>query len=57
MTTATFDEATDEFIIHTPSLMATKFWPGDLGLFASHIIIMAQLWIDGNKYGIAPFLV
>ena len=41
MTTATFDEATDEFIIHTPSLMATKFWPVDLGMFASHIIIMA----------------
>lgn len=27
-TTATFDKATQEFIIDTPTLTATKFWPG-----------------------------
>ena len=30
-TTATFDPKTDEFIINTPSDIATKWWPGDLG--------------------------
>lgn len=56
-TTATFDETTDEFIIHTPSITATKFWPGELGLFASHAIVFAKLIIDGNKFGVHPFLV
>ena len=56
-TTATFDEKTDEFIINTPSILATKFWPGDLGLFSSHTIVFAKLIIEGNKYGIHPFLV
>lgn len=27
-TTATFDEQTDEFVIHTPSVSATKWWIG-----------------------------
>lgn len=56
-TTATFDEATDEFIINTPTIQATKFWPGDLGFFSSHAIVFAKLIIDENKYGVHPFLV
>ncbi len=27
-TTATFDEKTDEFVIHTPHVGATKWWIG-----------------------------
>lgn len=27
-TTATYDKATQEFILHSPTLTATKFWPG-----------------------------
>ena len=27
-TTATFDEDTDEFVIHTPNVSATKWWIG-----------------------------
>jgi acyl-CoA oxidase len=27
-TTATFDERTDEFVIHTPHVGATKWWIG-----------------------------
>jgi len=29
-TTATYDMATDEFVIHTPTFKAAKFWPGNL---------------------------
>lgn len=29
-TTATYDKDTDEFIIHTPTFKAAKFWPGNL---------------------------
>ena len=56
-TTATFDPKSDEFIIHTPSISATKFWPGDLGNFSSHAIVFANLIIDDQKHGIQPFLV
>ena len=31
-TTATFDIDTDEFVIHTPTIKAAKFWPGNLGI-------------------------
>lgn len=31
-TTATLDKTTDEFVIHTPNIKATKFWPGTVGL-------------------------
>ena len=30
-TTATFDKKTNEFIIHTPTQTATKWWPGEMG--------------------------
>ena len=51
-TTATLDKATDEFVIHTPSITATKYWPGDLGRFTSHAIVFARLIIDGKDYGV-----
>ena len=31
-TTATFLPESDEFVIHTPSIKAAKFWPGNLGI-------------------------
>ncbi len=27
-TTATYDKKTQEFVVNTPTLTATKFWPG-----------------------------
>lgn len=50
-TTATFDRNTDEFIINSPTPTSTKYWPGDLGLFSSHALIMARLLIDGRDFG------
>jgi acyl-CoA oxidase len=37
-TTATFDPSTDEFVCHTPTLTATKWWPGNLAHAATHCI-------------------
>jgi acyl-CoA oxidase len=51
-TTATLDKETDEFIIHSPTVSATKFWPGDLGRFTTHAIVFARLLIDGNDFGV-----
>lgn len=56
-TTATLDKSTDEFVIHTPSIRAAKWWPGDLGNFSTHAIVYAKCIIDGQKYGVMPFIV
>lgn len=56
-TTATLDKATDEFIIHSPTITATKFWPGDLGRFSTHAVVFARLIVEDNDYGVQPFMV
>lgn len=55
-TTATLDKTTDEFVIHTPSVSATKFWPGDLGIFANHAVVYARVIVDGNSLGVFPMI-
>eukprot|EP00903_Cladosiphon_okamuranus_P010404 g9842.t1 len=54
-TTATFDKATQEFVIHSPTLTSTKWWPGGLGKTSTHCILMAQLVVDGKGLGVHPF--
>jgi acyl-CoA oxidase len=56
-TTATFDKSTDEFVIHTPSISAIKWWPGEMGGISNYAIAYADLIIDSKHYGICPFLV
>jgi len=56
-TTATFDKETDEFVIHTPTITATKWWIGELALFATHAVVFARMIIDGTDYGPAAFIV
>jgi acyl-CoA oxidase len=47
----------DTFIINTPSISAAKFWPGDLGVIATHALIFAQLIIHGKNHGVHSFIV
>lgn len=56
-TTATFDKNSDEFVIHTPNIRATKFWPGGLGKHSTHAVVMARLILDGQAFGTLPFMV
>eukprot|EP00475_Leptophrys_vorax_P021923 TRINITY_DN2979_c0_g1_i2.p1 TRINITY_DN2979_c0_g1~~TRINITY_DN2979_c0_g1_i2.p1 ORF type:complete len:685 (-),score=208.09 TRINITY_DN2979_c0_g1_i2:62-1846(-) len=56
-TTATFDEATDEFVIHSPTLTSMKWWPGNLGKSVNFCVVMAQLIIKGKDYGLHAFIV
>ena len=56
-TTATFDRATQEFVINTPTISAIKFWPGDLSRFSNHAVVFAKLIIDGKAYGVHSFMV
>mmetsp|Transcript_10859 Transcript_10859/g.16487 ORF Transcript_10859/g.16487 Transcript_10859/m.16487 type:complete len:108 (+) Transcript_10859:1-324(+) len=62
LTTATFDKKSDEFVIHTPCMEATKWWPGDIGRMSNVALVFAKLIIpddDGaqNAYGVVPFIV
>lgn len=56
-TTASFDPKTDEFVMHTPTLTATKWWPGGLGKVSTHAIVYARLLTDGKDYGVHAFIV
>ena len=53
-TTATFDEATDSFILDTPTLTATKFWNTGLPS-CTHCVLYAQLILKGKPMGIHVF--
>lgn len=55
-TTATFDRATDEFVVDSPSLSSTKYWIGTTGVWATHSIVVAKLIIDGTSHGNHLFL-
>lgn len=56
-TTATFDREKDEFVINTPSITATKWWPGELSVCATHAVLCAKLIIDGDDYGVQFFVI
>eukprot|EP01006_Ploeotia_vitrea_P011470 TRINITY_DN3050_c0_g1_i1.p1 TRINITY_DN3050_c0_g1~~TRINITY_DN3050_c0_g1_i1.p1 ORF type:complete len:697 (-),score=95.98 TRINITY_DN3050_c0_g1_i1:99-2189(-) len=56
-TTATFDQATDSFIINSPTLTSLKWWPGALGVCCTHAIIYARLILKGKDYGYHAFMV
>nr|XP_060487407.1 peroxisomal acyl-coenzyme A oxidase 2 [Panthera onca]XP_060487408.1 peroxisomal acyl-coenzyme A oxidase 2 [Panthera onca]XP_060487409.1 peroxisomal acyl-coenzyme A oxidase 2 [Panthera onca] len=56
-TEATYDAATQEFVIHSPTMTATKWWPGDLGRSATHALVQAQLICSGARQGMHAFIV
>lgn len=56
-TTAIFDPETKEFVLHSPTITSTKWWPGGLGKTANAAIVMAQLYTQGKCYGPHPFFV
>ncbi|CEH12244.1 acyl-oxidase [Ceraceosorus bombacis] len=56
-TTATFDEQTDEFVVHTPNIGATKWWIGGAAQTATHCSVFAQMIIRGKKHGVKTFIV
>ncbi|XP_042883920.1 peroxisomal acyl-coenzyme A oxidase 1-like [Penaeus japonicus] len=55
-TRATYDPAREEFILHSPSVTAIKWWPGGLGKTSNYAVVMAQLYIDGKCLGPHPFM-
>ncbi|XP_001628716.2 peroxisomal acyl-coenzyme A oxidase 1 [Nematostella vectensis] len=55
-TTATYDKQTQQFVLHSPSLTASKWWPGNLGHSTNYCIVVARLIIDDKEYGLHYFL-
>ena len=56
-TTATYDSETQEFVIHSPTLTSIKWWPGSMGVNATHGIVAARLITKGVDRGIHNFMV
>ncbi|XP_039050935.1 peroxisomal acyl-coenzyme A oxidase 1-like isoform X1 [Hibiscus syriacus] len=56
-TTATFDPETDEFVIHSPTLTSSKWWPGGLGKASTHAVVYARLRTNGQDYGVQAFII
>ena len=55
LTTAVYDKITNSFTFNTPSLESLKWWPGELSVYGTHCILMAQLYSNGKCYGPTPF--
>jgi acyl-CoA oxidase len=58
-TEAVFDRTTDSFILNTPTLSSTKFWPGALARTVNYVLLMAQLYTPDRDHpcGLQMFLV
>lgn len=56
-TTATYDKATDELIVHSPTPSATKEYIGGAALHARMAAVFAQLIVDGEGHGVHCVLV
>ena len=56
-TTATLDKATKEFIIHTPTTLAQKYWITNSAVHARFCVVFARLLIGTKDQGVHAFLV
>jgi acyl-CoA oxidase len=61
---ARWDGRTKEFVLHSPTLTASKWWNGSLGRIANHCIVVAQLLLpkpsspdEYVSHGPHPFIV
>ena len=56
-TTAVYDKVVQEFVVHTPSALAQKYWITNSAVHAKWCVVFAQLLIEGTNHGIHGFLV
>ncbi|MDP5168960.1 MAG: acyl-CoA dehydrogenase family protein [Bacteroidia bacterium] len=56
-TTATYEEDSQEFVIHTPHHQAHKEYIGNAALHARYAVVFAQLRTMGESFGVHAFVV
>ncbi|XP_063220753.1 peroxisomal acyl-coenzyme A oxidase 3 [Bacillus rossius redtenbacheri] len=56
-TTATYEPATRQFVIHTPDFQAAKCWVGNLGKTCTYALVFAQLVTADGSHGLHAFVV
>ena len=56
-TTATYDSATDEFIVNSPTPLSQKYWITNGACHAEWAVVFAQLITNDKKEGVHAFIV
>jgi acyl-CoA oxidase len=56
-TTATYDVAKKEFVIHSPSTLSQKYWISNGFKHANNSLVFAQTIVNGKNEGVNAFLV
>jgi acyl-CoA oxidase len=56
-TTAIYDPKTQEFVLHSPTVSASKWWPGGLGKTTNFAVVIATLYTLGQCHGTHSFIV
>jgi acyl-CoA oxidase len=56
-TTATYDPATDEFVVTTPDEISGKDYIGNAAMHADVAVVFAQLEVGGESHGVHAFVV
>ena len=56
-TTAVYDHEKGMFVMNSPTVTSAKFWPGLLGIFATHTVLQAQTIVEGKTIGVQTFVV
>ena len=56
-TTAHYDAASKEFIIHTPNTLAQKYWITNAAIDAHWCVVFAQTFVHNKHEGVQAFLV
>ena len=56
-TTAIYDSKTKEFVVNTPHPLAQKYWITNGAIHAKHVVVFAQLHVNGKNEGLHGILV
>src|SRR3712207_2070386 len=56
-TTATYDQATDTFVVHTPDDASRKDYIGNAAMHAGVAVVFAQLVVGGKRRGVHALVV
>lgn len=56
-TRADYDESAKEFVLRSPTPSSTKFMIGNVGVHGEIVVLMAQLYVKGQRKGVHAFVV